>query len=340
MFETVRVLIEEPERLRKILVFIIKFILVSIFTSVLYIHVFGRYELLNFKDGKFWDDIYNFIISGRILTVLLFYLASKLILFDLMAEIPALILRCIVNWMIRDKTNFKDNMLIRFVLELFGVIQFDNKNKRATLGKNYEQFYEMLSVYENTDAKKEIHNIKNSLMSETLHSLFVFTVLYFSMLEVIHVPFITVLLLSGLLVSCLAYYGLTVIFEFFDINGGELLFGLSILHQEKLLTEFLKEHHIAIIEEHSSQFSKRVKLKEGEFNIELFPVKQKIVSHMIQRLLNRTANNSLSGAFLITDKPISATAKKLLKTERNIKVIFADSDTKLIKKLEKHFLEK
>lgn len=340
MFETVRVLIEEPEKLRKVVVFIIKFILISVFTSVLYIHVFGKYELLNFKDEKFWDDIYNFIITGRILTIVLFYLASKLILFDLVAEIPALILRGIVNWIIRDKSNFRDNMLIRFILELFGVIQFDSKRKRATLGKNYEQFYEMLYVYENTEAKKEIHNIKNSLMSETLHSLFVFAILYFTTLDTIHVPFITILLLSALLVSCLAYYGLTVIFEFFDINGGELLFGLSILHQEKILTEFLKEHHIEINEEHSSQFSKRIKLKEGEYTIELFPVKQKIVSHMIQRLLNRTANNSLSGAFLITDKPMSETAKKLLKTEKKIKVIFADNDNKLIKKLEKHFLEK
>lgn len=342
MIETFKILIEEPEKLRKYLVFMIRFILSSIFASILYSNIFGEYELLSYKNDLFWSDLYHFFITGRIMIVILFYLTCKIILFDILAEIPASLLRGIVNRVTRNKSHFKDSLPIRLILSYIGILSIESKTKKVSLGKNYEQFYDLLSIYQDKEGKEEIHNIKNSLMNETLHSYFVFTILFFCNMNLTQFHLLTTMVVIGLILSSLSYFSLSLIIEFFEINGAELLFGLNLFKQEKFVTSFLIEHHIKIIdnEGNTNQLSKKIDFKNAEYSLEFYPGKSKIVSHMIKKIINKTTNSNLAGTFIITDKPLSRTAKKLLKTNKNIKVIYATTEKKLLFKLEKSFLEK
>lgn len=341
MIETVKVLIEEPEKLKKLIVLLIRFVLISVFTSLLYIHIFDKYELLNIKSGTFWNELYTFFISGNALIVALLYLTLKVVLFDIIAELGAFILRYLVVLTTRKKSHFKNTGLTRFILEFYGIIEFDEKNK-VSLGHNYEQFYELLSIYQDKEAKKEIHGLKYSLMNETLHSYFVFTILFFCFMDMSHFHLLTTIVIAGLLVTCFSYFSLSVIIEFFEINGAELLFGLNLYQQEKYVSSFLKEHHILTIEneESNDQLYKKISFNNGEYYLILYPGKTKVMSYAVQRIINRTANNNLTGSILITDKQLSKKSQKLLKANQNIAVIYAKTEKKLRLKLENYFFEK
>lgn len=342
MIETFKILIEEPEKLKKFIVLIIRIILISIFTSLFYSYIFGIYELLDYKSNGFWNDLYHFFITGRVLIVALIYLTCKVILFDVFAELLASLFRGFVNKVTNNKSHFKDSFLIRFVLNSFGILSIDTKTKKVSLGKNYEQFYDILSLYQDKEGKNEIHGIKNSLMNETLHSYFVFTILFFFFLDLTQFQLLTAMAIIGLILTSLSYFSLCIIIEFFEINAAELLFGLNLFKQEKIVTSFLNEHHIQIIdnEERPNQLSKRINFKNAEYSLEFYPGKSKIMSHMVKRMLNRTTNNNLAGTIIITDKPISEASRKLLKANKNIKVICAKTEKKLLLKLEKYFFEK
>lgn len=342
MIETFKILIEEPEKFKKFIVLIIRFILISIFTSLFYGYIFGTYELLDFKSNDFWNDLYHFFITGRALIVVLIYLTCKVILFDVFAELLASLLRGFVNKVTNNKSHFKDSFLIRLVLTLFGIISIDDRTKNVVLGENYEQFYDILMVYQHKEGKQEIHGIKNSLMNETLHSYFVFTILFFFFMDLTQFQLLTAIVILGLILSSLSYLSLCVIIEFFDVNGAELLFGLNLFKQEKFVTSFLNEHHIQILEnkERPNQLSKKINFKNAEYSLEFYPGKSKIMSHMVKRMINRTANNNLAGTIIITDKPISEASRKLLKKNKSIKVIYAKTEKILLLKLEKHFFEK
>lgn len=342
MIETFKILIEEPEKLRKFIVFLIRFIITSIFSSILYTYIFGEYELLNYQTSTFLTDFYTFFISGKVLLVALIYLSCKVAVFDIATEIPASLLRGMVNFTTRNKSNFKDSQLIRFVLSSFKILSIDEKSKKVSLGKNYELFYDILSVYHKKEAKKDIHGIKHSLMNETLHSYFAFTILFFFFIDFHQSSLLTTLVLLGLLLSSISYFGISIIIEFFDINAAELLFGLNLFKQEKFVASFLNEHFISIIEneERKNQLSKKINFKNAEYSLEFYPGKTKISSPMVQRIINRTANNNLAGTIIITDKPLTDTGKQLLKKNKNIKVIYATTEKKLRSKLEEYFFEK
>lgn len=108
MIETVKELIEEPEKLKKMIVLLIRLILISVFTSSLYIHIFDKYELLDIKSNMFWNELYIFFISGRALIVAFLYFTLKVILFDIIAEMGAFILRYTVKLATKKKSKFKD----------------------------------------------------------------------------------------------------------------------------------------------------------------------------------------------------------------------------------------
>lgn len=342
MIETFKILIEEPEKLRKFVVFLIRFIIISIFSSVLYEHIFGEYELLDYKEQTFLADLYSFFMSGRVLIIGLIYLSCKVVIFDIATEIPASLLRGLVNITTRNKSNFKDSHVIRFVLNAFGILSIDEKANKVSLGKNYELFYDIVSIYHKKEARKDIHGIKHTLMNETLHSYFAFSFLFFFFTDFQQSHLLVALVLSGLLLSSISYYGISIIIEFFDINAAELLFGLNLFKQEKFVTSFLKEHFIRIIEDEkrNDQLSKKISFKSAEYSLEFYPGKTKISSPMVQRIINRTANNNLAGTIIITDKPLTDTGKQLLKKNKNIKVIYATTEKKLRSKLEEYFFEK
>lgn len=50
--------------------------------------------------------------------------------------------------------------------------------------------------------------------------------------------------------------------------------------------------------------------------------------------------NNLAGSIISTDKSLTETGMRLLKKNKNIKVIYATSEKKLRKKLEEYFFEK
>ncbi|RZJ36563.1 MAG: hypothetical protein EOO51_00140 [Flavobacterium sp.] len=339
MIEYIKALIEEPEKLKKSFVFSIKFILSAIFASSLYEYMFGDYIIIDFKGATVWNEMCHFFISGKILAVAFLYLTSKLILFDLVAEMVGSLLRGFINLIAKNKSRVKDTWFIRFVLEKFNVMRFDKKTRRGSLGKNYEEFHEIISAYQLKNAKKEVHTFKRSLMNETLHTYFVFTILYFTQLHSVHVHYLTILVILGLLGTCYFYFAIIIIINFFDINGAEILFGLDKYKLENLVTLFLRANSIEIIENHSTQLRKRILFKGAIYNLTLYARKERIVSDMVKPLLSTNNNMEIAGTILITDKPISKTAKALL-TSTNIKVIYANKDAKLSKKLKKYFLEK
>ena len=205
MFEIVKTLAEEPAKLRKLIFFILKFILSAIVSSKLYTWVFGEFELLNLAIPQFWNELYHFILSGNVVIVFFIYLVSRFLLFDVFASIPDLILNSISKNIFSNEMDLNDNDLIRIILKSLDVITFNKQTKKVGIGENFDNFYEILNLYQHKETKDEVYSLKKSLMNETLHIYFVFVLVYSFFLEVEKSGLFTTILIIGLVINVLSY---------------------------------------------------------------------------------------------------------------------------------------
>lgn len=316
MFEIVKTLAEEPAKLRKLIFFILKFILSAIVSSKLYTWIFGEFELINLTIPEFWNELYNFILSGNVVIVFFIYLVSRFLLFDVFASIPNLILNSISKGLFSNKTDLSDNDLIRILLKSLDVITFDKQTKKIGIGESFDNFYEVLNLYQHKENKDEVYSFKNSLMNETLHIYFVFFLIYSCFLNIEKSGLFTTILIIGLVINVLIYFIIYFLIQFFNNNGKDILFGLNLLCTEKVLIEFLKDHKVLFSEnekQKGNKLSKFIVLNGEEALIDIYTGKIPITKYALERYIQQAINNNVKKLILISDKRLTTEAKELMK---------------------------
>lgn len=343
MFDFVKILVEEPAKLRKFVFFVLKFILSVIVTSKFYSWIYGKYILVDFTFPEFWNELYDFILSGNILLVFFLYLVSHSLLFDVFASIASLILNSISKNLFSNKKDLNDNDLIRVILKSLEVITFDKQTKKAGIGENFDGFYLVLNSYQNNQTKEEVHSFKNSFMNETLHVYFVFVLIYFCFLEVEKANIFTTVLLIGLVINVFLYLILYFSIQFFNSNGKNILFGLNILNIEKVIVEFLNDNRVPFSENDKNLnniLSKFIIFKDKECVIDIYTGKTPITKLSMDRYLQQALKSNKKKLILVSEKRLTTKAKKCLKNNQvDIDFIYYKSTVNLNKKFEKLFYD-
>lgn len=344
MFELLKVIIDEPTKLKKYFLFIFRFILNAIATSKIYSHYFGVYSLLSFNKNTLTQDLYNFVIDGRIIMIIFIFLSINFVFYNVLILIPDLILNTIINRSNRNYKSIKEDDFIGYILNLTGIIKRDKKGSKVSIGKNFYEFYDLLTIYQHNETKEEVHHFKKSILSEFVYTYFHFLIiaLFFITIE-LPTAFVVIMIL-GFFTFCFVYINLNKLIYIINTDGEQLLFHLHKLKVEQIVYDFLREIKITLSETRSpvrNNFSKIIQFNDKDYIFNFYSENRPLPSFIIQKYLEITIENKMQGVIILTDNTITPKAKLLIKENTEvIRIIKFKSEEVLLKKLENYFFDK
>lgn len=344
MFELFKAIIDEPSKLKKYFLFLFRFILNAVTTSKIYIHYFGVYSLLSFNKNTFTQDLYNFVIEGHIIIIIFIFLGVNFLLYNILILIPDLILNTIIKRSNRNYKGITGDDFIGSMLDLFGVIKRIKSNSKVSIGKNFYEFYDLLSIYQKDETKDEVHHLKKSILNEFVYTYFLFLIIIFFFITIkLPTPLIVIMIL-GFFVFCYFYISLNKLINIINTDGKQLLFHLHKLKIEQIVYDFLNEIKITLSETRSpvrNNFSKIIQFNEKDYIFDFYSESRPLPSYIIQKYLEITIENKMQGLIILTDNSITPKAKLFIKENSEIiKIIKFNSEEALLKKLENYFFDK
>ncbi|MEK6615783.1 MAG: hypothetical protein AABZ32_06695, partial [Bacteroidota bacterium] len=325
MIEIIKILIEEPERLRKFGLFIIKAVLNIIFASTIYVWIFGEYSLFNTSDFKAWSE---FILSGRILICILLYVASEFLLFSLLSIISTAPLYWLASKIYSDKPDRSERDFVRWILRITNVISFDKKTNKVSAGKNTDGFFEFVSLFEEKESKKEISSLKNSLLNEILHTYFVFVVIYFFVLDITHAKAINYIIIAGCIILPGIYLEICWLIEYMNKNAKDMIYGLKGLKFEQLIYDILRDigvYPIDVDNPKEKGYLKYIFHNNKEYILQ-FQYGKRPVSEFIIEIYRDKFINAGKGMILIANNELTRNAQVLANEHKKslLVIIFRD----------------
>lgn len=337
MQDTLKALLEEPEKLRKLILVILRNIIITIFATTLYKWLFGDYYIIDFLNLSQWIE---FVMSGRILTTVFCYVLSHITLFGVLtSSIELLIIKFkpgVPKLEIDDEEEFKG---LFKALSFLGILStIDDKIK---FGKHTNTFINVLESIHKDDFKKEIYNLKNSFLNDIIHIFFASSVVYYSSVHVesksiwVHI----ILSLAGVLML-FSYVYLSSLVDYVYKNADVIVFRVKIFRYEDIIDTTMKEFGITIKENPNSKadgYQKSFSFKDEEFILEFIygtiKVSSTYLDHYIE--LYKRTNKKL---FLTSNNTLSETAQALLTPDTTF-IVFTTQE-ELRKQLSEKFEEK
>lgn len=344
MFELFKTIIDEPSKLKKYFLFLFRFILNAVTTSKIYSHYFGVYSLLSFNKNTFTQDLYNFVIEGHIIIIIFIFLGVNFLLYNVLILIPDLILNTIIKRTNRNYKGIIEDDFIGYMLDLVGVIKRAKSGSKVSIGNNFYEFYDLLSIYQRDETKDEVHHLKKSILNEFVYTYFLFLIIIFFFITIkLPTPLIVIMIL-GFFVFCYFYISLYKLINIINTDGEQLLFHLHKLKIEQIVYDFLNEIKITLSESRSpvrNNFSKIIQFNDKDYIFDFYSENRPLPSYIIQKYLEITIENNMHGLIILTDNTITPKAKLLIKENREvIKIIKFNSEEVLLKKLENYFFDK
>jgi hypothetical protein len=341
MYDLAKILIDEPEKIKKLGFLLLKFILNLIFASFLYQWTIGEYTLIDFTNPDQWLD---YLISGRILICVFLYFTSEILLFEILTIFTVAPLDFFVIRISRTDFTTDVNGFIRWVLGLFNVVQVDNKTQKVTAGKNTNEFLEFLEEYSKKESQEEITTIKNSLANKVYHTSVVIAIVYFSMVTVEPSNnFIPIILIAGCVILALLYFSASILVITLEKNKEILKYQVARLKFEKILIDTIAANGIPIREQKLSEDTGTEKLIDyrGKTYILRFYFGVRPLNEFTMKLNCDLLIKAEQKMLLITNKPLTEAAKEMANDYRNsLTVIQYENETELQENIEKHFKQR
>lgn len=342
MIEFFKLLIEEPEKRKKLLLFSIRLVLNIIFASHLYTWAIGKYSIINIIDVYAWIE---FVKSGRVLICVLLYFTSDKILFGFFEIFTVGLLHFLSKKVVVKFYFGRDEKSIIFrVLNMFELITFDKKTNKIKAGKNTDEFYEVIESFTKQETKKEIKSIKNSLVSDLVHTFFVFVFLFYLFINIeTQNSFINWIIILCCIFLPVIYIIASKLFDFLHANAKDILQTLHSFKIEKLINDTLKDMSIYISEVENPKelgYEKTI-YHGGQELIILYNYGKLLLNNIstehVQKLYAKTNKKMI----LISNKELSRNASIQAEGCKEILTIIVFGDeSDLVSKLENHFKEK
>ena len=341
MFEKIEELIEAPEKRKKYLVFAVKTILSCILASFLYSRFVSSYVLLDVLSATFWSELYAFLISGRILLVLLLFLVSRVVLFDIAAVLITSITNLLIGLLKADKENLQHPGLVGMLLTWTHAIKIDKQSNKVDRGKEFDDFYNVIKIYRKKTSKEEVEHFKTLLINQVMHLYYVFVAIYYLILDLPSNTFLNILIISAGIMLFWFYLIIHIITQMLDANENNLFILMRMLNADKITEEFLERYSIPyryLEQAGLSPYARFVSEGNKQIAIDYILSEKPFPVNYIHNLPTTIDRKGWRHVILIsTQKPSPAAAKLLKENSEKITVIVYDSKKTLHNKLYRFF---
>jgi hypothetical protein len=181
IFEFVKVLIEEPAQLVKVLLSICKLVASVVFSEWLYRYYFGTYHLIDLLSVREWIE---FVLSGRIFLCMLLFVGSHLLLFSFLPGLTLLPFMLIIRLLpLPKQVGPNDGRAIGKFISRMGLINIDYTTGRISATEKTEQLATVANSYIDKKERSQMKRFQHSLVNELGHTIFVFLFLYYYVLH-------------------------------------------------------------------------------------------------------------------------------------------------------------
>lgn len=339
MLDLLKELILEPEKIKKYFLFFVNSILSIIISSKLYKIWFGEYDLILFKSQTFWEDIFQFVITGNFIIVLFLFVFVKKIS-DIFLETILFIIDEVISWKIGKKAkSITDRNFLQSFLSLFSILKFDNAYGIPIPDKNFYNFYNFITSFRKEDILRDIKETKQSLLSEVYKTFLLFSFVYFFFIE-FQKPFfisffIFFLILTGTVVILLLHYYQ----ELIKLHYDEISLGIKSIKQIDLVNRFISKNRFKIVSSIDNKlalFVKTIEHNKSIYHIFQFDIHNKFLRETLKQI-DDTNNKDNTTVIIISS--IVAPLSILDEFNKRDYVYFIEfvDENKLIKKLTKIF---
>jgi len=222
MDEFVKLLLNHPDKFRKAGIWLSRMFLTILGAAWLYTRIFGPYRLIQLSDLNQWAE---FFLSGRVLVCSVLFIISNYIVFELLSGFSHWMYSSFAKWILGGVPKGKEIFVpIIWALRKGELIDINLKDQTAKLMDSTDELYDKLIKLEKKEGKAELKNSRNQYIDEVGHSVFVFVVMYFTILNGIpHYPFFTFLVWLFLVAVFFAYAGLHIFSLLVEKMGPELI---------------------------------------------------------------------------------------------------------------------
>ena len=222
MDEFVKLLLNHPDKFRKAGIWMSRVFLTVLGSSWLYIQIFGSYSLIQLNDLNQWAD---FLMSGRVLICSVLFIITQYVLFEILGGFSQWMFTSFAKWLLGRVPKGKEIFVpIIWALRKGELIDIDLKNQTAKLMDGTDELFDRLVKLEKKEGKAELKDSRNQYIDDVGHTVFVFVVLYFTILKGFpHYPFFTFLVWFFLGTVFIAYAGLHIFSLLIEKMGPELI---------------------------------------------------------------------------------------------------------------------
>lgn len=238
IFEFVKVLIEEPAELIKVLLSICKLVASVVFSEWLYRYYFGSYQLIDLLLVREWID---FAISGRVFLCMLLFVGSHLLLFSFFPVItllPFLLIARLVPFPKQLGPN--DGKAVGKFITKAGLLKIDYTTGRITATDNTERLADIANSFIDKEERNQMKRFQHSLINELGHTIFVFLFLYYYVLHDLYKgPGFLMLTIVVIIIICFFYLGVGLAFQSMHLIAGDVrMLCETALYEETILEKF------------------------------------------------------------------------------------------------------
>jgi hypothetical protein len=236
--ELVKILADEPEKIEKALIKGIRIVFSIIIASFLYKLIIGDYKLIPLTN---YELLAEFVVSGRILICLLLFFISEYLIIEMLELIAIAPI-----WFIRKKKliQFTD-VEVTPLLRLFGVIKIKNEHSLPVPGNNIDLLKNFVEQMDDDTTKEEAADLKNSIIENIWHLYFIFTIIYFVVIDKSTLPHqLTTIIVSLLISLFMMSLGVQLLFDYFVKHHKEIFISLSFIKTNAVVENCFADFNI------------------------------------------------------------------------------------------------
>lgn len=291
MYEILKTLAEEPEKLNKILIKSVRVLLILMLSNSLYTWVLDRSLVNHISTPNEWLQLTG---QGYLIIFVLLFAASYLILFILFPMVSVWILQ-LTKQIVRKKAKKSASDIDKSVsqaLVKFKVIERRFKSKRMKAGRNFNDFY---IFFKTVTAKNKIQD-SYSLGHEIFNTSIAFIIIYYFFIDInVTNHFIDVSLILLIVIFSIVYATSSLFMEFLVKQKTAIKYMLDWLKTEKMIFDLLEQNGVKVqevIEELPIRFEEYFIIDDKTYFINYNSNKFKRYANIDEELINFLNDNS------------------------------------------------
>lgn len=308
--DLIKFLIEEPEKIKKLFLILLRIVINSIFASFLYVKFVHEYYLINLLEIQ---AVTEFFLSGRVVIVLLLYFTSDFIL-DFIKTSIFLIYNLGESFLkgVIDKKDFR-----WFVFKL-NIIQKDPFTQEIIPGKNFNQLHEIVDELNTDEGNQFLYELKDSLITQVLDVFIKFTFIYYVILYNEINSKLNIIVVVGFIGLTSMYFGASWFIKMIRNVSPGILVELQGIKTKEMIDKYLSDNGFSAELEYSNG-------EKSEPYIEWNNTKYYIVSRisqvkfdhfLIESYINRYLSVG-SGLILFFNQELTKEAIKLYQSNKD-----------------------